>query len=265
MQISSCWVYPIKSIQGFQVPTLVFDQKGPIEDRRFMLVDEKGKFITQRQKNQLSQVKLTRNNDDYLLLAPDSNHQYRLKKAGNTGEKISSTVWNDQLELVDQGQEAAEFFSAICGQSVRLVYQSEECVRHIDPNYDDGQREVSLADGFPLLLINQASLDKISEDFGSPLVIERFRPNIVVSGIEPFAEDNWHEITIGDQVFEVAKPCSRCVIPTIDPDTGIKDPAVWQTLKQHCAGEDGKIYFGQNLIPKNKAAINVGDSIEINC
>ncbi|MCY4044456.1 MAG: MOSC domain-containing protein [Cellvibrionales bacterium] len=261
MKVADCWVHPIKSLAGFKVPRLTFDQKGPEEDRRFMLVDDRGKFVTQRQKSQLSQVNVQPEPSAYLLTSPDGTNTLRLNKIGAEGKRIPSRVWEDALDLYDQGDEAARFFSTICEQSVRLVYQSAACQRSIDPDYDNANREVSLADGFPVLLINQASIDVLTNDYGRLILPERFRANILVSGLDAFEENTFREITIGEQVFEVVKPCSRCVIPTIDPKTGIKEPKVWQTLKKHCLGEDGQIYFGQNLIPKNRSQVRQGDAV----
>lgn len=265
MKISSLWVYPIKSVQGLSLPIMTFDKRGPLSDRRFMLVDDKGKFITQRQFSILSQLSLMEEDDNFLISSSKASRAFRLPKNGRKGAHLDAQIWGDKVQLVDQGNEAAEFFSDFLGKSVRLVFQDDLSCRLVNGKYTELEREVSLADGFPFLLINQASMDALNQAFSLQLTSERFRPNIVLDGLAPFQENNLNMVTIGDVIFDVVKPCSRCVIPTINPSTSQKEPDVWKALKAKCLGRDGKVYFGQNLIPRETSGtFQLTSTIQVN-
>ncbi len=255
MNVSSLWRYPVKSLSGIKVTSMALDEKGPLFDRRFMLVNEQGKFITQRQSPALTLLSVLDQGDAYRISTANDKASVLIPKQGQTQKKRSVTIWQDTLSLYDQGARAAAFFSTYLGFPVRLVYQARDCHRPIDTHYDHLNREVSLADGFPVLLINEASLAVVNVRSGLSLEIERFRPNMVVQGAEAFAENTWQTIKVGDVLFDVVKPCSRCVIPTIDRKTAEKQPVAWQALKAACQGADGRIYFGQNLIPRELGTV----------
>jgi uncharacterized protein YcbX len=142
---------------------------------------------------------------------------------------------------------------------------TDELVRGVDPDYGQVGDEVSFADGFPLLLISEASLADLNGRLETPVSMRRFRPNLVVDGERAYAEDQWRRIRVGDVEFEGAKNCSRCVFTTIDPDTGVKDPTrePLRTLGGYRRKPQGGVYFGQNLIPRSGGAIHVGDRVEI--
>jgi len=181
-----------------------------------------------------------------------------------TGAQIDVVIWKDHCKAVDQGAQAAQWLSAYLGTACRLVHIPDGYVRQVDQLYaNTKQDQVGFADGYPLLLISQASLDDLNTRLAEPLPMTRFRPNIVVSGCTPFAEDTWKTIRIGDMLFTLAKPCARCVLTTVDPQTGIqgKEPLKTLATYRHLPGKG--VLFGQNLIQKHTGSIRVHDTVQV--
>jgi uncharacterized protein YcbX len=173
-------------------------------------------------------------------------------------------VWQDRCRalLVDPAADA--WLSEFLGRPVRLVWMPPETQRRVDPRYALSDDHTGFADGFPFLLISRASLDALNARLQTPVSMERFRPNLVVAGCPPHAEDQWQRLRIGDMEFRVAKPCSRCVIPTIDPDTGVRDPGAepLRTLSAY-RRHQGKVYFGQNLLHCGSGVLAEGMAVEV--
>ena len=164
--------------------------------------------------------------------------------------------------MLDAGEEVAQWFSEHLGQSCRLVYQGGDGRRGVDRQFSPAGTQVSLADGFPLLLISQASLDDLNRRLDRPVGMDRFRPNLVVSGCEPHAEDQWRQIRIGEMCFDLVKPCARCVIPSIDQDTAQRDSPINRVLASY-RRRDGQIFFGQNLLHQQQGALELGMPVEV--
>ncbi|MCW8983326.1 MAG: MOSC domain-containing protein, partial [Gammaproteobacteria bacterium] len=177
-------------------------------------------------------------------------------------ERSLVKVWNDQCAAIDGGDEAAEWLSQFLGEPSRLVYFPEDELRQVDPNFANAGERTAFSDGFPILLISQSSLDDLNARLESPVTMQRFRPNLVIDGCEPFAEDGWQKIRIGDITLRIVKPCSRCVIPTIDLETGMKGAEPIKTLASYRMREN-RIYFGQNVIAEGCGQIEVGMAVEI--
>jgi uncharacterized protein YcbX len=171
-------------------------------------------------------------------------------------------VWRDECPAYYCGEKAANWFSLFLNISARLVFMPSESRRLVDPHYSDGRQIVSFADGFPFLLISEASLGDLNRRLKKPLEMERFRPNLVVKGCQPYEEDSWKSIRIGDISFQVSKPCSRCVITTIDPSDGTTDKEPLRTLATYRATQ-GKVLFGQNLIHESEGTVEVGMEVEV--
>jgi uncharacterized protein YcbX len=169
-------------------------------------------------------------------------------------------VWADEVEAVDAGAAAARWFTALLGQTCRLVYLPDDGERTADAAYAPGGASVSFADGFPLLLLSSASLADLNARLPAPVPMNRFRPNLVVDGCAPFAEDHWRGLRIGAAAFTVAKPCARCVVPAIDQASGERDPHINRVLAGY-RRFDGQILFGQNLLHSHPANIAVGDPV----
>lgn len=269
MQLSEINIYPLKSGRGISLSSSELTRRGLLSDRRWMLVDESNKFVTQRQYSKMCLISASPSMDK-ISFSYDGEWAHVDNIEENLDVVISSKselrrvqVWQDAVEAFDCGDEAADWFSKILNTSVRLVFQSDSHLRTVDQAFGKTGDLVSFADGFPILLISQASLDVLNERLGSQFLMNRFRPNLVVSGCEAHAEDNWKRIRINSVEFEVVKPCSRCVIPSIEPNTGVKNSDILLELAKYRKGEDGKIYFGQNLIHQSLGTLALGDKVEV--
>jgi uncharacterized protein YcbX len=260
--VSDLYFYPIKSLGPIPINSMEVDSFGPFLDRRIMLVDTNGKFITQRQCPIMSLIKvelidkrfqLSLNEDSVELLLPDFSQKT---------ESVSVTVWDDTVSGQLIVGEASSWLSKKLNQPVRLVYMDQSEFRQVDLTYARPGIQTSFSDGFPFLLISQASIDFLSEKVGFDLLMQRFRPNIVVTGCKAFEEDTWKKIKIGDVVFDLVKPCSRCVIPTIDTVTGEKQKEVMQAMLKYRRKEKG-VFVGQNLIHTEEGVLDTGFTVEV--
>ena len=232
-------------------------------DRRWMIVDAASNhFVTQREQHRLCLIHVALSGDALTLTAPTLEPLQVSQQQSHNGDKRQVKVWQDWVEGVDCGDLAAQWLSDFLGSAVRLVFMADDCHRLVDQHYAGNAERVSFADGFPLLLVSESSLDNFNQHLQSPIDASRFRPNIVVSGCTAFAEDQWQKIQIGPLSFELVKPCSRCVIPSIDPKTGGKQVAVSQALAKH-RRRDGAVYFGQNLLAKQHGILSVGDRLTV--
>ncbi|WP_417702963.1 MOSC domain-containing protein [Pseudomonas sp.] len=263
--LSGLYRYPLKSGRGEVLQRSAVDGLGLQGDRRWMLVDaDNGRFITQRLLPQMSQLSALYDARGGLTLSAPGRNELCVALPDPEQDLRGVIVWRDSLRVPDAGDEAAAWLSDLLGKPCRLVQVPEERTRQVDTAYAQPGDRVAFADGFPLLLIGQASLDDLSLRVGQPLSMLRFRPNLVVTGSEPYAEDSWKRIRIGEVEFEVAKGCSRCILTTIDPQTGERsvqrEPLA--TLKTY-RERDGDVYFGQNLLPRGIGELQVGMPVEV--
>ncbi len=261
MKLQDIYIYPIKSLGGIRLEQAQVDIKGFQWDRRWMLVDENGQFLTQRtiHKMALLQVELR---EKELLVFHKQNSEISLSISfeHETEDFIPVTVWSDTVEGQIVSPSANQWFSAFLGQPCQLVYMPDSIQRKVDPQYAENGENVSFADAMPYLLIGQASLDDLNQKLEHPVPMERFRPNLVFSGAAPFEEDAWKEISIGDCSFKVAKPCARCVLTTVDQNTGMKGKEPLKTLASYRT-KNKKVLFGQNLIALSTGQLKVGDTV----
>jgi uncharacterized protein len=260
--------YPIKSCRGCAVDTAVVELWGLAGDRRWMLVDDEGHVVTARKYPQLVLAAPELNADGLLVQAPDADPLL----VSTPGGDAVATVWigSSELSATLASDKAHAWFSKLTGSPVRLVHLDDPTQRRPNPTYSRDEDRVSFADGYPLLLASEESLvalnDLIAEgpraDEG-PVPMTRFRPNLVVSGGSAWVEDGWRVVRVGTARFRVVKASSRCVVTTIDPDTGSKSKEPLATLARHRRW-DGKTWFAANLIPDSPGAtMHVGDEIEI--
>lgn len=263
MIVSALYQYPIKSCAGVSLPQMQFDRLGPIGDRRFMLVNANGKFISQRTHGQMAliQVHYTGKGDE-IELSCAGRAAIKLQPL-DVQANLAVQVWGDEVQALDIGEQAASYLSDFLAESVRLVYFGRSSERLIDTDYAKAGEQVAFADGFPILLCNLASLAEIYPQQNIASFIRRFRPNIVISGAEAFAEDRWQQIRIGEQVLDLVKPCSRCVMPAINPNSGERELDVIRKLARQRRREDGQSYFGINAMATTAAAISLGQEIEV--
>jgi uncharacterized protein YcbX len=264
LRITGINVYPIKSTAAVAVGEWPVEARGLAMDRRWMLVDEAGDFLTGREHTGITLVR-THVEDDCLRLTAPGMDELLVPVGGNAIPTIPVTVWADECHAVPVSEQADDWFSALIGTRCRLVHMNDDCARPVDPDYARGGDQVSFADGYPLLLISEASLTDLNTRLPEPFSMRRFRPNLVVAGCAPYAEDDWRQIRIGAVQFECVKACSRCEFTTIHPVTGEKDPRLepLRTLSTYRRRPDGGVYFGQNLIPRSLGTVRVGDSVEI--
>ncbi len=265
MQLSALYRYPLKSARGESLARSPLEALGLRGDRRWMLVEpESGRFLTQRLLPQMSQLTALYNADGGLSLSAPGFGSLEVALPGPDEGLRGVTIWRDSLRVPDAGDAAAEWLSAFIGRPCRLVQAPESRTRQVDTAYAQPGDRVAFPDGFPLLLIGQASLDDLAARVGRPLEMLRFRPNLVVEGSTPYAEDEWKRIRIGALEFEVAKGCSRCILTTIDPGTGERsaDREPLTTLKTY-RERNGEVYFGQNLLPRGTGELRVGMAVEV--
>jgi uncharacterized protein YcbX len=261
-ELSALINYPIKACRGFEIDKTNVERMGLEHDRRMMVVTPEGRFLTQREHPKLALVTPTISSEKLTLAAPamDSLTIPILK----SGPILPVDIWHSQgVSAVDQGERAAEWFSDWLDTSVRLVHIADGYLRRLNQKYavnpDD---HTGFADGYPILLASEGSLADLNSRLEIPLPMNRFRPNVVVKGCEPFAEDTWSRVRIGDLELAVVKPCARCMVTTIDKDTLAKSKEPLKTLASYRKQGNG-VMFGQNVIPLNEGRLQLGMSLEI--
>ncbi|ATE78882.1 MOSC domain-containing protein [Pseudomonas frederiksbergensis] len=265
MHLSALYRFPLKSGKGETLNQVSLDKLGLDGDRRWMLVDEaSGRFLTQRAEAKMSQLSALWNASGGLTLSAQGHSPIDIALPACDAELRGVTIWRDTLRVPDAGIAAAAWVSEFIGKPTRLVHVPLDRARTTQAGYGKDDDQVAFADGFPLLLIGQASLEDLSQRVGRPLEMLRFRPNLVIEGSEAFAEDGWKRIRIGDVEFHVVKSCSRCILTTIDPQTGERsdDREPLATLQQYRAQEDGAM-FGQNLVNDGNGRLEVGMPVTI--
>ncbi|WKZ39651.1 MAG: MOSC domain-containing protein [Anaerolineales bacterium] len=260
--LSTLTYYPIKACRGFDVPASKVERMGLEHDRRMMVVTPDGGFLTQREHPRLALITPMLKGDSLTLSATNFDSlQVNIQK---TGTPTPVDIWHSKdVASIDQGDEAATWLSDWLGISVRLVHFADGYVRNVNPEYainpDD---HTGFADGYPILIISEESLQDLNSRLDSPVPMNRFRPNLVVKGCEPFAEDMWKRIRIGGVEMALVKPCARCVVTTIDKETLAKSKEPLKTLgnfRQHKLGA----IFGVNVIPLDEGRLEVGMSVEV--
>jgi len=263
MHLSSLYRFPLKSAAGESLQRCASDSLGLLGDRRWMVVAAgTGRFLTQRVLPRMALLQAHWQGDTALKLAAPGMPELLVRVPDDKTMRCVQ-VWSANPVVPDAGETAAAWLSDFLGQACRLVYLPEDDGIQVDLDYARLGERTAFSDGFPFLLIGQASLDDLARRVGRPLEMLRFRPNLVVSGAEPYAEDGWKRIRIGQLTFRVVKPCSRCVIPTLDPASGERAPdrEPLNTLLSYRKGPGG-VFFGQNLIAEGRGELEVGMPVE---
>ena len=261
--------FPVKSCRGESVAAAAVDPWGLAGDRRWMVVDATGEAMTARECPRMLLVRPQLTEAGLRLTGPDLDPIDVRTPLGAVSVEV--TVFGRAPFAVRLADGMAHrWFSAAVDEPVRLVYQDDPRLRPTNPGYSDPADSVSFADGYPVLLANEASLDELNgwiedgpmADQG-PLPMIRFRPNLVVRGAAAWAEDGWRRVRVGDAEFRAVKGCARCVIPTTNPDTAARGKEPTATLARHRRW-DGEVWFAINLIPDTPGAtVRVGDAVEI--
>ncbi|MGQ7946380.1 MOSC domain-containing protein [Flavobacterium sp. WC2509] len=267
LKLSEIWVYPVKSLGGISLKEAHVTDRGLELDRRWLLVDDYGRFISQREHPELALFRPEILGDNLKIT-----HKVLLESIdiplrpvfGNDNAKTLVTVWDDSIDAFEVSPVITEWFTKLLGFSVRLVYMPEESHRKLDPKYAIFGNEItSFSDAYPFLIIGQSSLDDLNERLEVKVPINRFRPNFVFVNGVAFEEDFWRDFSIGSLSFVGVKPCDRCVMTTVDQEKGIiagKDPL--KTLAKY-RNFGNKVLFGQNVIGLELGLVSVGDEIKI--
>lgn len=262
IHVSQLFIYPVKSLQGISLESISVHDFGPKWDRRFMLVDDTGRFITQRQCPSMSQVPVVLQDNTMFIGEAENQISVQLNELNALSVMSEVSVWNDQLTAKVLPKNVNDWISNKLNRSARLCFIDDATHRQVDLEFAKKGDKTGFSDGFPFLILSEASLAFLSNEVGFNLDAMRFRPNIVVSGCEAFAEDQWQAIEINGIEFDIVKPCSRCVIPTINPATSEKQPEVMQVMLKH--RKKGKqVYVGQNAIHRGIGELRIGDRVKI--
>jgi uncharacterized protein YcbX len=259
--LSAIHVYPIKSCGGLSVTAWEVDAFGLCFDRRWMLVTPRGEFLTQRELPALALVRVAIAPPHLHVTAPGV-PDLLTSLAPQGGRPVATEVWGDPLRSVAPDHKADEWFSEYLGYEVLMVYVPDTVVREVDRDYAPDGGRTGFADGFPFLLAGEASLADLNARLTTPLPMNRFRPNLVVSGCAPFAEDGWRRIAVGAIPMQVVKPCARCVVTTTDQATGRRGDEPLRTLATF-RRQGNKVLFGQNLVHYGLGRLEVGDEVRI--
>lgn len=262
-KLSQIFIYPIKSLGGIPLLSSIAEERGLKYDRRWMLIDENDSFLTQRQYPQMALLNVTIEGEFLSVsLKLDASEKISLPLLSSSKKTLSVKIWEDTCPAELVSPEADNWFSEILKVKCRLVRMPESTKRLVDQKYSPEKKSVSFADGYPFLIIGQASLDDLNEKLPQPLPINRFRPNFVFTGGEPYEEDNWKQFKIGEVVFSALKPCARCMITTINQDTSERGFEPLTTLASY-RKKDSKVLFGMNLICNSAGTINLEDEITL--
>jgi uncharacterized protein len=262
VHLNDLFVYPIKSARGIRLQTAQLDERGFQHDRRWMLVDADGVFVSQREAHRMALIDVALADDTLLANAPDM-PQLAIPFTV-TGPPMRSRIWKDVVDAIPVSPDADEWFSSFLHMDCRLVHMPSSTRRIVNRAYVPNERIVGFADAYPLLVIGDGSLDLLNQKLvanGEAAVpMQRFRPNIVVAGATPHAEDSWKVVRLGDVLIDVVKPCARCAITTVDVASGIAGKEPLRTLSTYRkVGND--VRFGQNAVHRSLGVLRVGDPV----
>jgi MOSC domain-containing protein len=261
LALSALTVYPIKSAGGIPVTDWEVDGFGLRHDRRWMVVDPRGRMITQRTHPRLALARPALEGDRLVVRGPGLDSlSLPLRPVEAVGTAVG--IWNDQCTALWQGEAAAAWFSRLLSAEVMLVFMPESTWRPAEQAYAPATSRVSFADAYPFLLISEESLAELNRRLAVPLPMNRFRPNLVTRGGDAFGEDAMGAFTIGDIGLRAVKPCDRCVVTTTDQETterGVEPLRTLSTFRK----VDGKVYFGQNVVHDRPGRLAVGMPVRL--
>lgn len=260
--VSQLWTYPFKSGKGVSLTSTQFDSEGMCDDRRLVALDDNGVFITARRHSELLQLSCTKNSCGWLLQHPAQDSPCQINQP-EPEEAITGTLWKDALDALDAGDEAAAWLSDLLKKQVRIAIWKKQS--RYSSKY---QLETSFSDAAPILITTEASIQQVCKWAHIESDVRRFRPNIVLDGVEAFAEDGWRKLQIGKLSIEILDPCVRCILTTKQPDTGeahIEMQPIKALMKNH-ANDAGQPLFGVNATLLNSAdnsVIAIGDEVTL--
>lgn len=258
MKVDSLYIYPIKSMGGISVEKAELTDRGFKNDRAFMLVDEKGVFVSQRKFPKMALFTPSIKGEIITVKYKDDSFSFN----GNEDDsmEIYTEIWNQKVKSNQVSSLANEWFSDQLGTTCRVVTYSSQEIRMKKFNKAPWSSAVSYADGYPYLIVGTQSLDDLNNKLDVKLGMDRFRPNIVVKTSIAFVEDLWEDVQIGQSSLKLIKRCSRCGMTTIDQNTGKRGSEPLVTLAGY-RSFDKQICFGMNAIMTNEGIISVGDEV----
>lgn len=259
-RLAGLYRYPVKSTAGQTLERARVTEEGLVGDRRYMLAKPDGTFITARSHPRLQRVVALPVDGGLVLSAPDL-ATVEAREADFSAAPFATGVWGDDFAALTTTERLDDWFGSVLGEPARLLWLGPRSPRY----RREIARRVSFADGYPLMLISQTSLDELNTRMATAQRMAQFRPNLVIEGTAAYAEDGWKRIRIGDLEFAVDKPCSRCKMITVDPASGEFMPRgePLRTLAGYRRGARGKIYFGQNLIALNEGELTLDAPLEV--
>jgi uncharacterized protein YcbX len=262
LRVSQLFNYPIKSLGGIALDTAQLTDRGLQHDRRWMLIDKDNRFLSQREHAQMALFKIELETDSLKVTYTTDGSHINIPFIPLKPEMVDVVIWDDTCtgQLVSDVVDA--WFTVKLGIPTRLVYMPNETHRATDPRYTTQGTIASFADAYPALLIGQASLDDLNNRLAEPLPMNRFRPNIVFEGGEPYSEDLMNHISINGIDMYGVKLCARCIMTTIDQQTAVKNKEPLKTLARY-RRKGNKILFGQNLAFNSNGVLNIGDEINV--
>lgn len=261
LKLTEITIYPVKSLGGISLNSAITEKRGLQYDRRWMIVDVNNKFISQRELPEMALISCSFSGDSFRLSHkknPMINFQipFEIKD----GKAIEVMVWSDRCDALHWSEEADAWLSEVLHHPCKLVYMPDSTTRNVEPEYGSATDITSFSDGYPFLIIGEATLAELNDRLDDKIPMNRFRPNFVFSGGAPFEEDNWGRFTIGSSTFKAVKPCGRCMITTINQDTAISNKEPLATLSSY-RKKNNKVLFGQNLLIEKLGTVQLGDSI----
>lgn len=262
--LSGITIFPLKSGAGVDLAASVVERRGLRGDRRWMVVDADGAGVTARDRPQLLRVR-AETTDDGLRLEMQGREPLSVPHPVAATRAPRVRIRGEACDALDAGDAAAHWMSGAIDKPVRLVAMDERGKRPTDPERTRPGDEMGFVDAYPVLVISRSSLDDLNTRTPAPVSMRRFRPNLVVGGGPPHAEDHWRRVRIGWVEFEGVENCERCGLPAIDPDTGIPDPRrePMRTLARYRRRATGGVFLGQYLVPRGTGAVRVGDRVVV--
>jgi uncharacterized protein len=259
LRLTGIHLYPIKGLGGISVQTAAVLPKGLRYDRRFMLVDQAGNAMTQRVFPKMALFKCSLKGNLLMVSHGDDAVTFPAEPVSFIHEQ-SAIIWEQSVAVNEVSEELSQWFSQKLESSCKLTYFPESNSRPIDPEYQINNEQVSLADAYPILIVGEQSLADLNRKLVQQVPMNRFRPNLTFSGGEAYAEDNWGTFRVGTTLLSGVKPCARCIVPTIDQETGIRGVEPLKTLSEY-RKKNNKVLFGENVLVITPGEIKVGDQI----
>lgn len=263
-RISALYIYPIKSLGGIAIGSAMLTKRGLQYDRRWMLVDEKNRFLTQREYPQMALLKTAIESTSITVHhSAAKNDEIKIPLIPSSTTTVLVEVWDDVCAAIVADDSINQWFSRKLGITCKAVYMPDETERPVDKRYAKESSDItSFSDAYPILLVSEASLDDLNRRLESPVPMDRFRPNLVISGTGAYAEDTMKQFRINGLNFYGVKLCGRCVVTTTDQQTGERNKEPLKTMATY-RNINGKVCFGQNVICPHYGEVKVGDEIFI--